>query len=63
MPKTKELLAEYVLEQYEEDADISDESLKREFIWLYENNELSRLFISEYIHSQDRLRDEANAIT
>jgi hypothetical protein len=59
---TRALLVDYVSRQYQEDADLSDESLKREFIWLYENNELARLFIGEYIHSQDRLRDEVNTI-
>ena len=61
-PHTRALLVDYVSRQYQENADLSDESLKREFIWLHENNELARLFIGEYIYSHDRLRDEASVV-
>ncbi|RLJ60916.1 hypothetical protein CLV86_2765 [Lacinutrix venerupis] len=50
-PYTKELLIKYVNLQYEEDADFSDESLKTELLWLYENNELDRLILAEYLDS------------
>ncbi|MCL5246851.1 hypothetical protein M4I21_13590 [Cellulophaga sp. 20_2_10] len=50
-PYTKELLIKYVSLQYEEDADCSDESLKTELLWLYENNELDRLILAEYLNS------------
>lgn len=50
-PYTKELLIKYVSLQYQEDADRSDESLKTELLWLYENNELDRLILAEYLDS------------
>tara|TARA_R110000751_G_scaffold203091_1_gene307531 strand:- start:56 stop:271 length:216 start_codon:yes stop_codon:yes gene_type:complete len=54
-PITKQLLINYVKVQYEENADISDESLKRELLLLYTNNQLDQLFIGEYLLSESRL--------
>jgi hypothetical protein len=51
-PITKQLLISYVKVQYEENADISDESLKRELLLLYTNNQLDQLFIAEYLTSE-----------
>lgn len=58
-PYTKELLIKYVNLQYEEDADCSDESLKTELLWLYNNNELDRLILAEYLNS-DALKMTVN---
>lgn len=57
-PLTKQLLIIYVKVQYEENADISNESLKRELLWLYENNQLDQLFLGEYLCSETRLKQE-----
>lgn len=57
-PLTKQLLIIYVNVQYEENADISNESLKRELLWLYENNQLDQLFLGEYLCSETRLKQE-----
>ena len=57
-PLTKQLLIIYVKVQYEEYADISDESLKRELLLLYENNQLDQLFLGEYLCSEIRLKQE-----
>jgi hypothetical protein len=54
-PHTKALLIEYVSCQYEEYADYSDESLKRELNLLYQEGQLIRLFTGEYILSAARL--------
>lgn len=54
-PHTKQLLINYVKVQYEEHADISDESLKSELISLYNNNQLDQLFLGEYLLSESRL--------
>ncbi|WNW00942.1 hypothetical protein RRF68_08020 [Tenacibaculum sp. HL-MS23] len=53
-PLTKQLLKTYVSIQYQENADFSDESLKQELIWLYENNELDELILAEYLTSEPR---------
>ena len=55
-PLTKELLTQYVLRKYEESADTSNYSLKRELMWLYDNNQLSELFVCEHIYSEERLK-------
>ena len=57
-PLTKQLLIIYVKVQYEEYADISDESLKRELLLLFENNQLDQLFLGEYLCSEIRLKQE-----
>ncbi|WBX70879.1 hypothetical protein [Tenacibaculum retecalamus] len=54
-PLTKKLLINYVKAQYEENADISEESLRTELIWLHENNELDQLFLGEYLLSKAKL--------
>lgn len=53
-PNTKKLLIAYVSIQYQEDADYSDESLKRELISLHENNELDQLILAEYLTCEAR---------
>lgn len=57
-PLTKQLLINFVKVQYEENADLSDESLRAELIWLYENNQLDQLFLGEYLCSETRLKQE-----
>lgn len=57
-PHTKKLLENYVLTQYEENADLSDDSLIREFRYLHDNNQLDQLFLCEYITSPERLQNE-----
>ncbi len=54
-PLTKQLLIYYVKTQYEENADISDESLRTELLWLCNNNQLDQLFLGEYLLSETRL--------
>ena len=56
-PLTKQLLTQYVLIKYEEAADISDYSLEIELMWLFHNNQLSELFISEDVHSERYLEE------
>jgi len=46
-PLTKALLINYVLMEYEGDADCSNESLMREWWYLYENNLLALLNTGE----------------
>ena len=53
-PHIKELLKIYCIIQYQENADLSDKSLKRELLWLYNNNELDQLILAEYLTSQSR---------
>lgn len=53
-PFTKELLIIYCKIHYEENADLSDSSLKAELLWLYENNKLGQLFLTEYLCSEAR---------
>ncbi|MDB0601777.1 hypothetical protein PL373_11575 [Tenacibaculum maritimum] len=53
-PNTKKLLIAYVSIQYQEGADYSDESLKNELIWLYENNQLDQLILAEYLTCEVR---------
>jgi hypothetical protein len=53
-PITKQLLINYIKVQYEENADISDDSLKTELIWLHNNNQLDQLFIAEHSTSETR---------
>ena len=55
-PLTKQLLINYVVTEYEEEADTSDESLMRELNWLYKNNLLSNLIICELVHSEGFLK-------
>lgn len=52
-PLTKQLLINYIKIQYEENADISNESLKAELLWLYENNQLDQLLLGEYLVSEN----------
>lgn len=46
-PLTKQLLENYVLRMYEEEADLSNESLMRELLLLKENDELQQLLLAE----------------
>tara|TARA_R110001592_G_scaffold257517_4_gene521128 strand:- start:243 stop:467 length:225 start_codon:yes stop_codon:yes gene_type:complete len=46
-PHTRALLTNYVSTMYEECSDLSDESLKRELIWLNDNGKLLQLFLGE----------------
>lgn len=55
-PITKKLLINFVKIQYEENTDLSEESLKRELLWLYDNNQLDQLFIGECLLSESRLK-------
>ena len=48
-PLTRQLLENYVLRMYEEQADLSTESLKRELILLKESNELQQLILAEVL--------------
>lgn len=57
-PITKELLINYVKHQYEEEADISDESLIQEYNYLASRDELHFLFESEYVFNNERLENE-----
>lgn len=50
-PRLKYLLKELVLCEYEENADISDYSLWREYLWLLNNNQLNRLWEMEKLLS------------
>jgi hypothetical protein len=54
-PHTKELLINYVGTMYEEHADFSDESLRRELIWLHDNNQLINLFIGEAFLTRQKI--------
>ena len=51
-PLTRQLLTEYVVRKYEESADVSDEVLKMELLWLHKNNLLSELIVCEIIYSE-----------
>lgn len=62
-PLTKQLLINYVTTEYQEEADISDESLKRELYWLYKNNQLSNLIICELVHSEGFLKQGSMYLT
>ncbi|CAA0260937.1 hypothetical protein [Tenacibaculum maritimum] len=53
-PYTKKLLINYVSIQFQEEADYSDESLKSELIWLYENNQLDQLILAEFLSCEAR---------
>tara|TARA_R110002049_G_scaffold275725_1_gene453840 strand:+ start:19387 stop:19779 length:393 start_codon:yes stop_codon:yes gene_type:complete len=53
-PITKQLLINYVKIQNEENADITDESLKRELLWLNKYNEMDQLILAEYLTSEAR---------
>ncbi|QXP58421.1 hypothetical protein [Olleya sp. HaHaR_3_96] len=46
-PLTRQLLENYVLRMYEDEADLSDESLKTELILLKNSNELQQLVLAE----------------
>lgn len=50
-PGTKQLLINYVLMEYEENADCSNESLMREWWYLYENNLLALLSTAEGLNA------------
>lgn len=54
MPYTKQLLIKYVNWKYEENADISNESLMREWWSLKEENRLAELFCNEWVYSESR---------
>lgn len=62
-PITKQLLINYCKLNYEENADLSDESLMLELLWLYKNNNLDELFLAEFIASESRLETEFNIET
>ncbi len=51
MPILKIQLKSYVINTYQEDADISNESLMREWWYLYEENLLHLLSINELVFS------------
>lgn len=51
-PMLRKLLAEYVMFQYEENADTTDESLLSEYNYLLDNNRLEELFLQEQINNQ-----------
>lgn len=57
-PLTKQLLINYVKNQYEENVDISDDSLRAELLWLHNNNQLDELLIGEYLTNEARLTQE-----
>ena len=50
-PNLKRLLKEYVLHEYEEHADTTDESLMKEYHYLKDNNKLNDLFIQEKLNN------------
>ena len=59
-PRLAYLLKEFVLINYEEDADISEDSLIREYNWLIRNNNLELLFELEEmltIWEKERIKD------
>lgn len=47
-PLLRQLLSNYCLANYEENAIINDEYLLQEYRWLVANNKLDELFNSEY---------------
>ena len=55
-PITEQLLINYVKVKYEENADISEDSLRIELLWLYKSNQLDQLFIGEYLLSENYLK-------
>lgn len=55
-PLTKQLMINYMKWQYEDAADFSDESIKREFWLLKDDNRLSEIFISEWLYSETRFK-------
>lgn len=57
-PKLRELLVNYCLTMYEENAIIDDEHLILEYNWLLKNDELSEMF---YIECLNKI--EAYAVT
>ena len=54
-PLTEQLLINFVKIQYEENADISEESLKAELVWLYNSNQLDQLIVGEYLLNKQKL--------
>jgi len=47
IPLTMNLLIDYLNVMYEESADLSDESLRSELLFLAKNNQLEQLIITE----------------
>ncbi|MBZ9630537.1 hypothetical protein LB465_07070 [Salegentibacter sp. LM13S] len=58
-PWTKKMLINYISIEYQEDADYSNESLMREWWYLYENNLLALLNTAEGLNSYPGKDDEA----
>ena len=54
-PLIEQLLINLVKIQYEENADISEESLKAELVWLYNSNQLDQLIVGEYLLNKQKL--------
>ncbi len=54
MPSTIDLLINYIKREYKDNADLSEDSLKKEWNYLKDNNMLELLFISEWIYSESR---------
>jgi hypothetical protein len=50
-PMLKELLTNYIIAKYQEDADTSDEYLWMEYAYMKKNNELGDLFQQEFLAS------------
>jgi len=55
MPMLKQLLTNYVLFQYEEEAQTDNASLVAEYLSLRDNNELNLLFTQEFLDSTGSL--------
>lgn len=57
LPHTKALLILYITWKYEEDADISNESLLREWWYLHDNNLLHELSTNESVYSPEQYKE------
>ena len=62
LPHTKALLILYITWKYEDAADISNESLLREWWYLYGNNLLHELFTNESIYSPEQYEEYFRAV-
>jgi len=58
MPLTKELLINYIIHKYQEDAVTTADYLVQEYNLLAKNGELHFLNEGEYVWSQQRCKDE-----
>lgn len=52
-PLTRELVLRYVTNEFQGDAETSDDALMEVFIGLHEDNELARLFIGEWFETKE----------